>query len=90
MSGPPRCLAKPRGASQCAGVLEPLRVLDHCSGCLRKLELIWMVWSCFTHIRAPYGVQVGVRVSRRRGDSRGPGAPNWLIFRTFSLLFRIF
>ena len=27
MSGPPRCLAKPRGASQCAGV-SPLRVLD--------------------------------------------------------------
>ena len=23
MSGPPRCLAKPRGASQCAGVLDP-------------------------------------------------------------------
>ena len=23
MSGPPRCLAKPRGASQCAGVLPP-------------------------------------------------------------------
>ena len=26
MSGPPRCLAKPRGASQCAGVPDPTRV----------------------------------------------------------------
>ena len=31
MSGPPRCLAKPRGASQCAGVLSH-RVLDRILG----------------------------------------------------------
>ena len=36
-----------------AGVLEPFRVLDGATCVWSTLELIWTVWSCFTHIRAP-------------------------------------
>ena len=49
-----------------------------------------MVWSCFTHVRAPYGVETGVRVSRRGPEEAGPsgalGAKFGIFFALGSVL----
>ena len=54
------------------------------------MELIWIVRSYFTHVRAPYGVEIGVRVSRSGRGGGCPFGPCWALFRRFSRIFRIF
>ena len=75
MSGPPRCLAKPRGASQCAGV-SPLRVLDDS---FINASLVLLLEGLRPFLRR-------LRGGRRTFDP----PPCWTIFRTFLQFFTFF
>ena len=39
-----------------------------------------MVWSCFAHVTAPYGVETGVRVLRRGPEEAGPSGTKFGTF----------
>ena len=75
MSGPPRCLAKLRGASQCAGVL-PQRVLDFFS---HNPSLLLLLEGLRPFLRRLRG-----------GRNTFYIAPCWGRFSHFFVFFRIF
>ena len=75
MSGPPRCLAKLRGASQCAGVLSPPRVG-------------W--WIHYSYVSSPVG-GLRPSLRRSRGDRHTFYiAPFWDRFSHFFVFFPSF
>ena len=86
---PPRCLATPRGASQYAGVPNPTRVLNDTTDGFSELKLVWIVWSCFTHVRALMEYGRGSRIPSTNGFPfcsvvlELQVGSCWLIFHTF-------
>ena len=78
MLGPPRCLASPREASQCAGVPDPTRVK-----CFFHKLILDHITSLLGGVKPPGS---GHRASRRENEY----TLFWSQFRTFSRFFRIF
>ena len=74
---------------QYAGVPNPISVLNPCLVLWTKFLLLRVVWSWFALVTAPYGVEVGVRVSRREQVFFALGTYFWLIFPIFPLFLLI-
>ena len=96
MSGPPRCLAKPRGASQCAGVLTPrvVDVLDIRPSQFLPWEGLRPLWrrlrgGCRTFDVAPLGGVLGHFFSIFSQFFRFLGASE-IIMAFFGVVFRFF